>query len=95
MQAIEIARGLHEQLLDRGDMLGIGRRSLARQISGHLFAAEADHILPDFCRAFFLRLRTDAFQRAAFMDASRLPPRDRIGANYDELENGLQLPWDK
>ena len=95
MQAIQAARELHEQLLENKSMLGIERRALARQISGHLFAAEADHILPDLCRAFFLRLRTDAFQRAAFMDALHLPHPDRIGAGYDELQHRLRSPSDK
>ena len=95
IQAIEAARGLHEQLLDNSSMLGDERRALARQISGHLFTAEADRILPDVCRAFFLRLRTDAFQRASSMDAKYLPHPDRIGAGYDQIEDGLRTRTDK
>ena len=93
--AIETARELHQLLLENKGMLGDERRGLARKISGHLFTAEADHILPDVCRAFFLRLRTDAFQRAASMDAKCLPHPDRIGAGYDQIEDGLRSQSDK
>jgi hypothetical protein len=89
--AIEAARQLHELLFDDVTVTGDERRVLARQISGHLFAAESDRILPDGCRAFFRRLRTDAYQRAASIDPKRLPLLTRIGAGYDKLENGLRF----
>src|SRR3954454_2368729 len=71
-QSLSVARILHQTLLDEPDMITRKKTMLARQISGHLFATEADQILPDVCRAFFARLRTDAYQRAASIDSMRL-----------------------
>src|SRR3954471_8370054 len=95
LTAIAAARHLHELLFDDVTPTGGERRVLARQISGHLFAAEADHILPDLCRAFFARLRTDAFQRAASIDSKRLPLPNRIHDGYDQIENSLRFLSEK
>jgi hypothetical protein len=89
-QSLSVARILHQTLLDEPSMITREKSILARQISGHLFATEADHILPDLCRAFFVRLRTDAYQRAASMDSMRLPHQDRIYDGYDTIADGVR-----
>ena len=93
--ALAAARHLHELLFDDLTVTSGERRALARQISGHLFAVEADHILPDLCRGFFARLRTDAFQRGASIDSKRLPLPNRIHDGYDQIENGLRFRSEK
>ena len=76
--------------MDEPSMVTREKCIMARQISGHLFATEADHILPTVCRAFFVRLRTDAYQRAASMDSMRLPQPDRIYDGYDTIAEGVR-----
>lgn len=85
-QFIEAARQLHEQLFEDSAMPVGHRTELARQISGRLFAAEANGILPDACRAFFRRLRTDAYHRGNADTAKCLLPFSRISVGYDRIE---------
>lgn len=89
-QSLAAARLLHEVLMDEIGMASPEKRNVSRQISGHLFAAEADRILPEVFRALFVRLRTDAYLRAGAIDAKKLCWPDRILSGYDEIENGLR-----
>ena len=89
-QSIAAARLLHEALMDEIGMASPEKRTVSRQISGHLFAAEADRILPEVFRALFVRLRTDAYLRAGAIDSKKLCWPDRILSGYDEIEEGLR-----
>jgi hypothetical protein len=88
-EALEAARNLHELLTDDVNMRACERSALARLISGHLFSVESGRILPDASRKFFVRLRTDAFQRAASADFIPLPEVVSIWAGYDAIEGAL------
>jgi hypothetical protein len=89
-QSIAAARRLHEALMDEIGMAFPEKRVVSRQISGHLFAAEADRILPEAFRALFVRLRTDAYLRAGAIDLKKLCWPDWILSGYDEIANGLR-----
>jgi hypothetical protein len=88
-QTIEAARRLHELLFD-GIMLVEQKQKLAREISGRLFAVEAHRILPDPCRAYFLRLRNDAHDRANNHDSKILPLFSRVSGGYDQIEEAVR-----
>ena len=88
-QSIAEARRLHEALMDEIGMASPEKRTVSRQISGHLFAAEGDRMLPNVFRALFVRLRTDAYLRAGSIDSKKLCRPDRILSGYDEIEDGL------
>jgi hypothetical protein len=90
-QSIAAARRLHEALMDEIGMAFPEKRAVSRQISGHLFAAEADRMLPNVFRALFVRLRTDAYLRAGAIDSKKLCRTDRILSGYDEIADGLYL----
>ena len=89
-QSISAARLLHEALMDEIGMASLEKRTVSRRISGHLFAAEADRILPDIFRALFVRLRTDAYLRAGSIESNKLCWPDRILSGYDEIAKGLR-----
>ena len=89
-QSIAAARLLHEVLMDEIGMASPEKRTVSRQISGHLFAAEADRILPDVFRSLFVRLRTDAYLRAGSIDSKKLCRPDRILSGYDEIAKPLR-----
>jgi hypothetical protein len=89
-QSIAAARLLHEALMDEIGMASPKKRSVARQISGHLFDAEADRILPEMFRALFVRLRTDSYLRAGSIDSLKLCRPNQIILGYDEIQEGLK-----
>ena len=89
-QSVEAARRLHELLFEGSTLLAEQKQKLARQISGRLFAVEAHRILPDPCRAFFLRLHNDAHDRAHADDSKALALPGRISGSYDQIQEAVR-----
>jgi hypothetical protein len=91
LEALRAARCLHEELA-AGQKPRAEKASMARRISGLLFAAEANSSLPDSARLLFLRLRTDAHFRAAADDSKTVGDAAQLWEHYTDLEMSSEKP---
>jgi hypothetical protein len=92
IHSLHTARALHKRLIEETDLAPQGRYKIAREISGHLFAIEANTSpLSNRCRLVFLRLRTDAHNRGTAEGGELTRGLAEVNELYDELQHDCGL----
>src|ERR1051325_1288026 len=82
LDAIEAARQLHERLIEEPNLARQQRVTIAREIAGLLFSADAGQNVPSHVRLIMNRLRADADHRAGLSDTEGLRSPSEVWDYY-------------